>query len=1605
MAIAWGSNIEYKKDEKTRYVEEDNIKDVTEEDLKTLKSTLKLDEETDLDAQLIKINDNVEDIFDWFIMNKRETSVTLTKADGTTITDTPQNIIKEWVQVNLDALANYVIDNSGYVMDLDKLKDAEIKAVLKDYIFELKDLRKTIAADSGTGEVDWNGNALLNNLGEWTVNNKETIKYESANNYVDPYKKTGVPYAAIGKDMDIANIYKDNKLPKYMEEMFDDEEKKELHKWTFKINLGKEDGLAGIIIAIREAVKIGQSEDADTESNEYKLYEKLNEKGILVSEDPIDIKISTKQLKELIDLWLLTYESGVALSFNEKGKVAKILTESHRSELDTFASLLQSESDEAMAVKEWHNADEMIKNKLINADNVLAFLCDFNSDGQVATEYKKKNNKEQKNQWDVGTLFGQQVMFTIEQAIKVKNIELGDPAGEQLVISNIIKNMQISDSRELDEVQKLPFTTMEWDITKCTTENLAKLFNGDEEEGILPMPEMKTFFLSSIKKINGWSEEVNPDLYDTLIGEEAESVISLYESEASLKTQLDKILTESKDPTIVEMIRLNGLVRVRETIFTKIMTAIDEVEITTNDGNSTRLKAAWVSKWRETRELKKELLESTIKSLISTWIKKGVWWWYIFGIGYGKSWTSGKYWPDATEKEKSKYGKTKRSRWVWAGLERDWSPWWEVGLNINLSGEYDIQYNKNKVINASLSDVKSAKYIGVDGWAVAGIGLKNANGVELEASAGIDRQKDPVVGINQIDMQYRAVSEEIFDVTWASAATLSDKTAFRALIKGHIDSLKIDGVYGKFVTNNEQHLTDDLDFMVRYMDANKFFGTTGVLAKFPKANITSSINALVDIIQSGNIEQRRHDVIANLHGKISLTKLSFGVTTNALTLKSKWGKGTTAPVAGVVNWETPEWWDINSWGSWSEVDLGDSRFWICGFYIGLRISTWKNSYVPNEAQYLFTQYEMWQGIWAKKFDNPGKDLDTYGKYLEALYNDPENRLSCKKDTVSNTLMITFDPKWSDLTLAKFLNIHATTEAQKSFSLKGNVLTIGNVGDMAAYTTTEAKGVCRILCLGTKKLDEATRVTWDIWATTVDPMKPVAETNKARTQEKLKTVITTMTGEWVNVETAKKETAAFFDADGKLITPTGTEWTGKKITFEPATLVNTPIKQGTLLIQKNADGLSYTITLDKTTPAKELTIIYRDKAEYDAALLKEQQKPENRAAVTSTEVKTLFSFAEGDMSKAKTEIALLLTSLEELENTSPQDYADFLLDASTSDNGKIDDEQLSLAIVHLEILMAKDKNPTTFTTLKWFLDGKNGEVKSYIVDRMKQILAREPSYKTMTIWAILWSHTWWEKVSWPTSALPVALQTEMKTKRAELKKTYAKEKYSTDPTIDPNLIWFTAFYRPLAQKYSLTSLGETWYQWALTTITENKDLAQKWFLENLVNTYEINRLASSLEAQFLAQWSTVDILKDTTKETLATLELLMQWKEITIDSWDKISIDMDWVFYLLGDCCNESLGMKIKNIKIQKFTPGTVVAWRYAATWIPDKEYTWGMELYTKSHSITNRVITKEERASFKHHKGIEKKPTANVTSWEGDGTWWWTTEWWVIESGNNSWNE
>jgi len=76
-----------------------------------------------------------------------------------------------------------------------------------------------------------------------------------------------------------------------MENIFDDEDQEELRRGKFRVNLDKEDGLAGIIIAIRESEKHKDKNDDNT-----KIYNALRD----ITTDRMDEKKIKNQLKKLL---------------------------------------------------------------------------------------------------------------------------------------------------------------------------------------------------------------------------------------------------------------------------------------------------------------------------------------------------------------------------------------------------------------------------------------------------------------------------------------------------------------------------------------------------------------------------------------------------------------------------------------------------------------------------------------------------------------------------------------------------------------------------------------------------------------------------------------------------------------------------------------------------------------------------------------------------------------------------------------------------------------------------------------------------------------------------------------------------------------------------------------------------------------------------------------------------------------------------------------------------------------------------------------------------------------------------------------------------------
>jgi len=223
------------------------------------------------------------------------------------------------------------------------------------------------------------------------------------------------------------------------------------------------------------------------------------------------------------------------------------------------------------------------------------------------------------------------------------------------------------------------------------------------------MPELKLLFLDAIKKINGWSEDVQPSLYETLVGDEAQSIIDVKETKTELKNNLDKRLKEIQAWSDIsqaefrQLINDEWVVRVRETIFCKVMDAVNNVNITTNDGK--KMKHCHATAGCMNKQMtgnRKSSLEQTVKNLITAGIYYSKTWGLRLMLGYGENWTS-------------ESGSTKRSRWAWGWVIFEAG---DISLDINISADVAEQYIKSKVINANLDDVKSAKYVGIEWWAL-----------------------------------------------------------------------------------------------------------------------------------------------------------------------------------------------------------------------------------------------------------------------------------------------------------------------------------------------------------------------------------------------------------------------------------------------------------------------------------------------------------------------------------------------------------------------------------------------------------------------------------------------------------------------------------------------------------------------------------------------------------------------------------------------------------------------------------------------------------------------------------------------------------------------
>lgn len=281
----------------------------------------------------------------------------------------------------------------------------------------------------------------------------------------------------------------------------------------------------------------------------------------------------------------------------------------------------------------------------------------------------------------------------------------------------------------------------------------------------------------------------------------------------------------------------------------------------------------------------------------------------------------------------------------------------------------------------------------------------------------------------------------------------------------------------------------------------------------------------------------------------------------------------------------------------------------------------------------------------------------------------------------------------------------------------------------------------------------------------------------------------------------------------------------------------------------------------------------------------------------------------------------IKQLSQLEHGQAGSFHDFLANAvavSADTNDMVDEAHVDKSIAALKTILGQYPNNASAKNLLTYINtlGASGDYdkKTYIVNKMKQVFALEDKYEGQKISDMytrrkaafermatqdklpsVFNNQWFIDTLWVANA-----------------GTFAKNNMT--PRAD--VIGYTAFYKKLKsgdltnQWFSLLPLGDAnIYGSLIKEISDQsqKTLANEWFINKLSkNTIEkkqtLDAYATKLAAMGITGISGDEILQ------------LLQWKQIT--KWTKtISFDFAMVAYAQWECCNQGIGLQMKQICI------------------------------------------------------------------------------------------
>ena len=329
-----------------------------------------------------------------------------------------------------------------------------------------------------------------------------------------------------------------------------------------------------------------------------------------------------------------------------------------------------------------------------------------------------------------------------------------------------------------------------------------------------------------------------------------------------------------------------------------------------------------------------------------------------------------------------------------------------------------------------------------------------------------------------------------------------------------------------------------------------------------------------------------------------------------------------------------------------------------------------------------------------------------------------------------------------------------------------------------------------------------------------------------------------------------------------------------------------------------------------------------------------------------------------------------------------------------------------------------------------------EQKVFVVDKFKMIFSLERRTNTVSgLRALAWERgKVYENLPWY-----ITKREDFPLKNLDYRTKLINKLWNgrVERVYDESLVWMTAFYRRwydgittdqhtrklLSTQlkeglwYSMTDIWSTDYLWELLPITDNLEGdkgVKEWFINNLKKT--------DVHKNILKKF-----IKERVKSEIADDQLydLLRWKEVSIDNWaKKVKIEVNYVFYLLWECANESIWTKLWNIEIS-WWGGWDWDWngnRNEVIIDAEASYEWVAWVYSWNVEAANRTVI-QPVASFGAAAAVwptKDEPIPDVWEWAithqeatvrpWHGSWWsmtgqwWYIWWWHWTGWSGSWN-